>query len=324
MSPKSTAKRKTKSTKTTKSRTTQKKTGISLLVVVIIVILAALIGGGIYLSTNKEARKSVCALLGIETEKRVYGIDLSRYQDKIEWDRLSFYYDTDKDTVVFEKKGAHLPISFVFIKATQGRAYDKSYEEKRKEARAHGYRTGAYHLFINDTNIVAQAQNFVNIAQLDSMDFPPILDVETKQVSRPYDKYREKVSRWLKIVEDKTGGKPLIYCSDKIREEVFNTPEFDNYHFWIARYDTTPPKSKDDWLFWQFTEKGKVKGIKGKVDVSIWKGTHEELETWRKSCWHDPKLREEIEEELDNNDAVSTPREESSTDTSTVYEITGI
>lgn len=232
--------------------------------------------------------------------KHLYGIDLSRYQNELKWDEIGFYYDKRKDTIVFEaNKEKRLPISFVFLKATQGRAYDKTYAEKKENALKHGYKTGAYHILVSDTNIVEQANNFVNIAQLDSSNYPPILDIESNLISRPYSEYRKRALLWLNTVEEMTGGKPLIYCSDKTREQILNTPEFEDYHFWIARYDTTPPKSSDDWLFWQFTEKGRINGYKGKIDVSVWKGKKDELEKWRQSCWHDPKARQAIEEEID-------------------------
>lgn len=276
----------------------KKKSKFSAVTVIMVSIAALLLIGGAYIGLNPTARETVSNWFKGK-KPRVYGIDLSRYQTDINWSEIGIYYDTDRDTITYEKTHDCLPASFVFIKATQGRAYDKTYAEKRKSAKQNGYKTGAYHVLINDTNIVNQAHNFMEVAKLDSTGFPPILDIESNYVGKPYSEYRQKVLQWLKIVEDSTGGKPLIYCSDKTREKVLNTPEFDAYHFWIARYDTTPPRSKDDWLFWQFTEKGKIRGIKGKVDISIWKGTAEDLENWRKSCWKDPAFREEIEHELD-------------------------
>ena len=290
-----TKKQKTKATNRKKGR---KSNPIPVKTIVLCVLAVVLAGTAAYIGLNPETRNAVCRWIQGK-DVRVYGIDLSRYQTNIKWDEIGIYYDTDRDTVTFEKTHECLPASFVFLKATQGRALDKTYAEKKEEARAHGYKTGAYHVLINDTNIVNQANNFIEVAQPDSAGFPPILDIESDYVGKPYSEYRKKVLQWLQLVEDATGGKPLIYCSDKTREKVLNTPEFDAYHFWIARYDTTPPRSKDDWLFWQFTEKGKIRGIKGKVDISIWKGTAEDLENWRKSCWKDPVYRERLEHELD-------------------------
>ena len=289
---------KTQKTKVTNRKRGRKSSPVSTKAIVICVLAVVLAGTATYIATSTRFGHSVCRWIKGK-DVRVYGIDLSRYQTNIKWDEIGIYYDTDRDTITFEKTHECLPASFVFLKATQGRALDKTYAEKKEEARAHGYKTGAYHVLINDTNIVNQANNFIEVAQPDSAGFPPILDIESDYVGKPYSEYRKKVLQWLQLVEDATGGKPLIYCSDKTREKVLNTPEFDAYHFWIARYDTTPPRSKDDWLFWQFTEKGKIRGIKGKVDISIWKGTAEDLENWRKSCWKDPVYRERLEHELD-------------------------
>jgi GH25 family lysozyme M1 (1,4-beta-N-acetylmuramidase) len=40
------------------------------------------------------------------------------------------------------------------------------------------------------------------------------------------------------------------------------------------------PKLKDDsqWLFWQYTSAGKIKGIKGRNDFNVFYGTLEELD----------------------------------------------
>jgi lysozyme len=35
---------------------------------------------------------------------------------------------------------------------------------------------------------------------------------------------------------------------------------------------------KDNWLFWQFTEKASVPGIKGNVDVNIYNGDLQQLQ----------------------------------------------
>ncbi len=305
MATKGTTKPKKQTTGTTKaqkpkatSRKKSKKKSKTPMLAVLIGVLSVLLISGAYIGLNPDVRNSISRWIKGK-DARIYGIDLSRYQTDIKWNEIGIYYDTKRDTITFEKTHECLPASFVFLKATQGRAFDKTYSEKKQCAIAHGYKTGAYHVLINDTNIVNQAHNFMEVAQLDSSGFPPILDIESDYVGKPYSEYRLKVLQWLQLVEDATGGKPLIYCSDKTREKVLNTPEFDTYHFWIARYDTTPPRSKDDWLFWQFTEKGKVRGIKGKVDISIWKGTAEDLENWRRSCWKDPAYREKIEHDLD-------------------------
>lgn len=307
MAPKSKTSRQTKSNnKTSKGNKQSKpkhKRGSNNLTATVgtVVVALLLIFAGAYWCSSSFKRTLNGWLFG--QARRVYGIDLSRYQENINWEALGLYYDKSKDTVVFENSKDCIPVSFIFLKATQGRAFDKTYFIKRKEAQKHGYKTGAYHILVNDTNIVGQAYNFIHTAKPDSSEFPPILDIESNLVGRPYGEYRKKVHQWLVLVEKETGGKPLIYCSDKIREEVLNTADFDGYHFWIARYDTIPPKSKDDWLFWQFTEKGHVKGIKGNVDVNLWKGTLEELEKWRKSCWReDTSERERIEQELDQID----------------------
>lgn len=296
--------------KTTRKKKRGKKKGgkgLYIALALLGVLLATAVGGAILYKKQPRFTRAVDYVMEAVTpyvmdksEKHIYGVDMSRYQKMVNWDKLALYYDKGKDTITFEKQETCIPVHFVFLKATQGRAQDPSYTDKRNQARKHGYKTGAYHILVNDTNIVRQAENFIATAQTDTSDFPPILDIESNMVGRPYSEYRQKVLLWLKTVEMETGGRPLIYCTDRVRENILSTPEFNKYHFWIARYGTTPPRSKDEWLFWQFSEKGRMRGLLGTVDVNLWRGTKKELEAWRKSCWSkDASQRKKIEKQLD-------------------------
>jgi lysozyme len=66
--------------------------------------------------------------------------------------------------------------------------------------------------------------------------------------------------------------KPIIYTSSKYYEDFLKN-EFSQYNFWIANYNFFVENIKDDWLFWQFTEKASVPGINSNVDVTIYNGS---------------------------------------------------
>jgi lysozyme len=45
----------------------------------------------------------------------------------------------------------------------------------------------------------------------------------------------------------------------------------------IANYNLYQEEIKEEWLFWQFSEKASVNGIKGNVDVNIYNGDLQQL-----------------------------------------------
>ena len=259
--------------------------------------VVALLGGlWVYMGSNQGRRDSLARMLGGEPRTEnvtvkpgfgVYGIDLSRYQTHIKWDSLSVNYDmlSRRISATGHSFQSSFPVSFIFIKATQGRWVDPTYVAKRDSALCHGFLCGAYHLFDPRFDDDVQVDIYLKNAKTGAGDLPPVLDMEHDKLSRPYSKLRKRVLYWLQRVEEATGACPLIYCSDKTREDFFATDDFAQYHFWIARYKEDQPRSTDDWLFWQFTDRGSVAGIAGNVDISVWRGSEETLLSWRDSCW---------------------------------------
>lgn len=215
----------------------------------------------------------------------VYGIDLSRYQGDVNWDELCIIHKPDS-----ANEDIHTKVSFVFLKASMGGGKgisgdDPNYAKNLKEARARGFLVGAYHVYRADKPADQQAKVFLDKANLSSTDLPPVLDLEANMVGKNRNLYREGVLEWLKIVEDVCGARPIIYTSDNCRRDIFCTPDFDKYKFWIARYTMERPQSCKDWVFWQFTEKGRVSGINHKVDINAFNGTEADLKTLSRQAW---------------------------------------
>jgi lysozyme len=88
---------------------------------------------------------------------------------------------------------------------------------------------------------------------------------------------KKGLQRWLDKVETHYKVKPIIYTGEKYYEN-FLKDEFEGYTFWIANYNFFVEEIKEDWLFWQFTEKANIAGIEEKVDLNIYNGTPKMLE----------------------------------------------
>lgn len=195
----------------------------------------------------------------------VHGIDISHYQETINWERL---------------RNASLgpsPIRFVFIKATEGVSIiDENFNENFYEARQNDFVRGAYHFFAPDVDARKQARFFLKQVHLEPGDLPPVLDVETVgKLTTP--QLKKAVKTWLDIVEEKYGVKPILYTGYKFKLHYLNDPVFDEYPYWIAHYYVDKLSYKGAWRFWQHTDCGKVDGIRGHVDCNIFNGTMADL-----------------------------------------------
>ena len=196
----------------------------------------------------------------------VRGIDISHYQERVNWEKLR------------NASMGDAPVSFVFIKATEGeKLFDDNFNRNFANAKRNDLIRGAYHFFVPGINPRKQADFFISIAQLEPGDLPPVLDIEKKGNLTP-EQLRRDVKIWLDIVEKEYGVKPILYTGYKFKVDYLNTPEFDAYPYWIAHYYVEKLAYKGRWTFWQHTDCGKVAGIKGFVDCNIFNGTFQELQ----------------------------------------------
>ena len=195
----------------------------------------------------------------------IRGVDVSHHQGDINWEKLS------RSAVGNE------PISFVFIKATEGQDFlDENFNENFYEAREHGLIRGAYHYFKPNVSADKQAHYFLKQVHLEEGDLPPVLDIEEVGNLTPED-LRKASLTWLKAVEKRYNVPPILYTNYKFKVDYLNTKEFERYPYWIAHYYVSSLTYKGPWKFWQHTDCGKVAGIKGKVDLNIYNGSMYDL-----------------------------------------------
>ena len=198
-------------------------------------------------------------------EGKSIGIDVSEYQGKISWS----YVDT------IEKK---YPLHYVFIRATVGKDRpDRQFERNWLGAKENKMIRGAYHYYRPNENSLEQAELFITTVELEKGDLPPVLDIEKLPKNQSLANLKLGLKRWLKAVESHYGVKPIIYTGERYYDD-FLKEEFSDYLFWIANYNFYREEIDSDWLFWQFTEKASIPGIKGNVDVNIYNGDLQQLQ----------------------------------------------
>jgi lysozyme len=200
-----------------------------------------------------------------KNEGKVVGIDVSEYQGKIRWS----YVDT------LEKK---YPLRYVFIRATVGNdRVDSQFKRNWLGAKENKMIRGAYHYYRPNENSLEQAELFIKTVKLKKGDLPPVLDIEKLPKEQSIERLKIGLRRWLKTVESHYGVRPIIYTGEKYYDD-FLKEEFSDYLFWIANYNFYREEIQDNWLFWQFTEKGTVPGIDYNVDVNIYNGDLQQLQ----------------------------------------------
>lgn len=227
------------------------------------------------------------------TTDRIYGIDISRYQHEIgskryaiDWRDLRIQH-LGRASRKRIQGNVDYPVSFVFIKATEGTSIkNKYYHKDLQDARRAGIPVAAYHFFTMKAG-KPQADFFLRNANLAANTLPPMLDVEPtdKEIKRMGGEqvlFREMLA-WLKQVERACHRRPILYISQNfVNHHMPNAPaELRNYEVWIARYGEYKPYVH--LLFWQLAYDGRVKGIHGEVDINVYNGTKESFDQWIES-----------------------------------------
>lgn len=214
------------------------------------------------------------------TNERIYGIDISRHQHEKGRKTFSINWNKLRITSLGKRhatEGRTFPVSFVYIKATEGTTVRNRYYKidylQALRAKVH---VGAYHFFSLTSTATAQADFFLRHAGIRRADFPPVLDVEPsdRQIAQigGSDVLMRRIRTFLSIVEERTGKRPILYVSQMfINRHMQNAQDIkQRYNIWIARYSQYKPDVK--LVYWQLCPDGRVDGITGDVDINVFNG----------------------------------------------------
>lgn len=216
----------------------------------------------------------------------VHGIDVSRWQAKIDWNEVR-----DAGT------------KFVFMKATEGGDHeDPAFRTNWAAAKAAGLPVGAYHFVYWCRPATEQAHWFVQHIPADPDALPPVLDLEwnghsvTCPRKVPRDVALEKIRIMLAELERHTGKRPIIYTDITFHKDVLEG-EFEDYPFWLRSVAAEPHERYTDrrWTFWQWTTTGRVPGIRGDVDRNVFNGSEKDWNEWLKRARVPRHKAEEVE-----------------------------
>ena len=194
----------------------------------------------------------------------VRGIDISHHQPDIDWEILT-----------------RADLDFVFIKATEGGNHkDTRFQEYWKRAGELGLARGAYHYFTFCKSGKEQAENYIRTVPEGPGLLPPVIDLEYggNCSARPAkDELLKEIGEFSDIVERKYGSRPIIYATSQSYRD-FISGELPGYRIWIRDIYSAPrlPDGRE-WSFWQYTNRGRLWGVDGFVDLNVFNGTSEEF-----------------------------------------------
>lgn len=205
-----------------------------------------------------------------------HGIDVSRYQGDIDWEKA-------------KKAG----VSFAFIRVgyrgygEEGKiASDDKAKANIQKAHDAGIKVGVYFFSqaISKPEASEEAEYCINFLKnnglKDYITLPVVIDyeyssgntagrLESANLSRSA--HQSICDRFVQDVID-AGYKGGIYANyQMLKNDMQPTSSalYDKTQYWIARYNEATHYS-DNYRFWQYSSKGTVDGISGKVDCNFW------------------------------------------------------
>nr|WP_255491091.1 GH25 family lysozyme [Dysgonomonas sp. 520] len=191
-------------------------------------------------------------------------MDISHHQGIIDWQKLDKKYT-----------------QFVFMKATEGVTHvDTLFERNYREAKKQNIPVGAYHFFTFCKPGKEQAENFIKTVPKDRSDMPPAIDLEYSgncKRDNHLENLIDEISEYIQIVEDYYEKKVVIYATEDFYNDYLVTNLLDN-PIWIRDIYREPRLVNDrPWMFWQYANRGRLKGIETFVDINVFVGTKKDF-----------------------------------------------
>lgn len=207
-------------------------------------------------SKSKEIKEIIN---NYKTDNTTIGIDVSSWQENIDFKKVK---NDGVDAVMIRMGYGHNSKGELI--------FDNKYKTNYKNAKEAGLLVGIYFYSYAQTKeeAIKQADWIINNLNGDSLELPIAFDWESWSKFDDYNLNIRDINQianaFLNEVENK-GYKGMLYSSLTYLNHIWDTS---NYETWLAHY-TDRTSYEKEYRMWQLTNKGKVNGIKGNVDVNI-------------------------------------------------------
>lgn len=191
------------------------------------------------------------------------GIDVSKWNKEIDWDKVK-----------------NAGVQFAIIRAgyrgsvTGSLVEDPMFVTNMKGAQAAGIPVGVYFFTqaVDEREAVEEASAVIELIRDYRLNYPVFIDTEGAGGNGRADSLDAETrtlvcEAFCRTIEN-AGYTAGVYASRNWYNNNLQTARLENYHIWLAEYRSVP-LYQGYYKTWQYTSKGKVDGIEGRVDMNI-------------------------------------------------------
>lgn len=213
---------------------------------------------------REDADKTEIKKLQQLTGRTRQGIDVSKWQGDIDWDKV-------------QEAG----IEFAIIRAgyrgsvTGSLVEDPYFVTNMKGASASGVPVGVYFFTqaVNEVEAVEEASAVLQLVKEYKLEYPIFIDTEGaggngRADGLDVDTRTLVCEAFCRTIEN-AGYEAGVYGSRNWYNNRLYADKLDKYFIWLAEYRSIP-LYQGYYQMWQYTSKGKVNGIEGNVDLDIY------------------------------------------------------
>lgn len=196
--------------------------------------------------------------------KTYKGIDVSKFQGNIEWDKVK----ADGVEYVFIRVGLRGYGTGVIVD-------DEMFEKNIKGATNAGLKVGVYFFSeaITKEEAIEEAEFVLGKIKNYDVTLPVVLDIEeiagddARNEALSKEELTDVCLTFMEKIE-KEGYKPMVYGNVKCMVSMIDYEKLSKYDFWYAYYNDEIyiPYNVSGW---QYSSKGRVNGITGDCDLNI-------------------------------------------------------
>jgi GH25 family lysozyme M1 (1,4-beta-N-acetylmuramidase) len=208
-----------------------------------------------------DSYKFTAALLEGEQRTEILGIDVSFWQDDINWERV-----------------AASGVKFAMLRAGRGHISDirpmiedTRFREYAEGALAAGIDIGVYFYSYARTPAQArlEAEFLVGIIRDFEITYPVVFDIEEPTIHERMNRTENTalVRAFFEVIKT-YGYFPMLYSYKSFLEDRIERDVLETYAVWVAHWGVRATNYRHPFHIWQYTDKGRVPGIRGDVDLN--------------------------------------------------------
>ena len=215
-----------------------------------------------YLLEIREKDKDIYNNLEVdEVERVVKGIDVSSWQGEINWDKVK---NAGIDFVIIRCGFRNLSNDEIHV--------DSRFDYNISEANRVGIPVGVYFYStaINEKEVFEEATFVLNLIKDYDVIFPVVYDFELFNQKRTVGVNDKRINdnavRFLDYMRAH-GYNGMLYTNLKAINNHWDLDLFEGYKIWYAQY-IDESTYDGDYDMWQYSDRGKIDGIMGYVDLN--------------------------------------------------------